>query len=75
MRHVLALFGYHQAYRKMVLIKVHSSVIPMGSHGLHWSLYLFKKKLLSNPIIEKAGWTDRVKKKVKEERNIVHAVK
>ena len=26
----------------MVLIKVHSFAIPMGSHGLHWSLCLFK---------------------------------
>jgi len=33
-RHVAALFGHHQAYKEMVLIKVHSFAIPMGSHGL-----------------------------------------
>jgi len=34
-RHVSALFGHHQAYKEMMLIKVHSFAIPMGSHGLH----------------------------------------
>jgi len=41
-RHVSALFGHHQAYKEMVLIKVHLFALPMGSHGLHWSLCLFK---------------------------------
>ena len=42
-RHVSsALFGHHQAYRKMALIKVHSFAIPMGPHGLHCALCLFK---------------------------------
>ena len=45
-RHVSALFDHHQTYKKMVLIKVHSFAIPMGSHGLHWSLCLFKNYLL-----------------------------
>jgi len=41
-QHVAALFGHHQAYKEIVLIKVHSLAIPMGSHGLHQSLCLFK---------------------------------
>jgi len=40
--HVLALFGHHQAYKEIVLFKVHSLAIPIGSHGLHWTLCLFK---------------------------------
>jgi len=41
--------------QKMALIKVHSFAIPTGSHGLHWSLCLFKKYLLliKNDIIQK----------------------
>jgi len=31
-RHVSALFGHHQAYKEIVLIKVHSLAVPMGSH-------------------------------------------
>ena len=30
----------------MVLLKVHLFAIPMGSHGLHWSLCLLKNYLL-----------------------------
>jgi hypothetical protein len=30
-RHVSAFFGHHQAYKEIVLIKVHSLAIPMGS--------------------------------------------
>ena len=41
-RRVSALFGHHHAHKEMVLIKVHSFAIPMGSHGLHWS-YIFLK--------------------------------
>jgi len=41
-QYVSSLFGHHQTYKKMVLIKVHSFAIPMGSLGLHWSLCLFK---------------------------------
>jgi len=37
------LFGHHQAYKEIVLIKVYSLAIPMGSHGLHWSLFYFFK--------------------------------
>ena len=28
-------------HKEIVIIKVHSLAIPMGSHGLHWSLRLF----------------------------------
>jgi len=41
-RHVSALFGHHQAYKEMVLIKVHSFAIPVESYRLHWS-YVFLK--------------------------------
>jgi len=39
---VSALFGHHQAYKGIVLIKVRSLAILTGCHGLHWSLCLFK---------------------------------
>jgi len=41
-RHVSTLFGHHQTYKGMMLIKVHSFAMPMGSHGLHWT-YIFLK--------------------------------
>jgi len=41
-QHVSALFGHHQADKEIVLMKVHSLAMPMDSHGLHWSLCLFK---------------------------------
>ena len=37
-RHVSALFSHHQAYKEMVLIKVHSFAVSIGSHGLHYTL-------------------------------------
>jgi len=38
-RHVSALFGHHQAYKEMVLIKVHSFAILMRSNCLEYPLY------------------------------------
>jgi len=32
----------------MVLIKIHTSVIPMGSHGLHWFVMCAWKQTDSN---------------------------
>ena len=35
-QHVSALLGHHQAYTTVELVKVHSVVLPMGSHGLQY---------------------------------------
>ena len=45
-RHFSALFGHHQVFKEMVLIKVHSFAIPLGSQGLHWSYVFLRKYLL-----------------------------
>jgi len=44
-RHVSALFGHHQAYKEMVVMKINSLAIPTGSHGLH-CCYVFLNNYL-----------------------------
>ena len=37
--------GHHQANKEIVLIKVHSLVLPMGSHCLRYTLRLLKSNV------------------------------
>ena len=38
-RHVSTLQGHHQAYKIMILVKVHAIVLPAGSRGLQFNIY------------------------------------
>ena len=50
-QHVSALLGHYQAYITVALVKVHSVVLPMGSHGLQYSYNFSRITVLSKNTI------------------------
>jgi len=45
-RHVSTLQGYHQAYKIMVLVKVHAVILNAGSCGLQFNIHSPSKKCI-----------------------------
>jgi len=48
-------------------MKSQNKILPDNLMQISFKMWCWRR-------VEKVGWTDRVKEKVREERNIVHAV-